>query len=230
MCNRMTQAKIDMINLVMMKLFKQELHDVLFKPAYNTAPTELVPVVIEQDGVYQAELMQWGVVPRPGAAMVTNARDESLLNPDKPMFKEPAQKRRCGIFSDGFYEWAKFGSQRIPHYFFLRNHEPYVFAGIYEPPAVPNGPRRCLVVTTEPNELVAKYHNRMPVILQPEVHRAWLSTQQLTKENLSIYCRPYPAAEMEEYRTDTKMSNSRYKAPDAIAPWQPPSDELDFSS
>jgi putative SOS response-associated peptidase YedK len=51
--------------------------------------------------------------------------------------------------------------------------------------------RTCVIITGEPNELVAQIHTRMPVILPPETHDAWLSGES-GKEIL----RPFPAKEM----------------------------------
>lgn len=223
----MSQAQVERINQTAMEIYAARLEGEMMEPAYNTAPTEQVPAIVEnEDGTYRRETMQWGVVPYPGAPIVTNARDDSLLT--KRMFKDPVQRRRCVVFADGFYEWQTIGKTKIPHYFFLKGRRPFVFAGLYEPAQVPDGPRRCMIVTTEPNELLVPFHNRMPVILPFDVSKRWLSDVVLTPENLPEFCRPYPVADMEEYRTDSKMSNSRYKAADAIEPWKPDGDELDL--
>ena len=86
-----------------------------------------------------------------------------------------------------------------------------------------------MVVTTTPNEMLASFHDRMPVILGDEVMEDWLGDAPLTTENLPRFCCPYPAALMRMHRTDSKMSNSRYKAADAIAPWQRDPGEFDLS-
>jgi SOS response associated peptidase (SRAP) len=48
-----------------------------------------------------------------------------------------------------------------------------------------------VIITGEPNELVAQIHTRIPVILPPETHKQWLSGE-FGKEIL----RPFPAEEM----------------------------------
>ena len=40
------------------------------------------------------------------------------------------------------------------------------------------------IVTTEPNELCAELHNRMPVILSPEVWPAWLGEEPADEAQL----------------------------------------------
>jgi putative SOS response-associated peptidase YedK len=86
-----------------------------------------------------------------------------------------------------------------------------------------------MVVTTTPNSMLEAFHDRMPVILAPEQRQAWLRDQPLTPENLSAFCRPYPVELMQEHRTDSKMSNSRYKGADALDPWRPDPGELLFA-
>jgi putative SOS response-associated peptidase YedK len=224
----MTQAYLDKIKELSLQGFRLMLDGVLKSAAYNAAPTELLPVIYQRDGTLHAEMMSWGVKPGPDGPFVTNARDDSLLV--KRMFKESAQKRRCVILADGFYEWQTIGRAKVPHYFFLKGHEPFTFAGLYEPPATPEGPSRCMVVTTTPNSMLEAFHDRMPVILAPEMRKAWLGDQPLTPENLSLFCRPYPVELMQEHRTDSKMSNARYKAADALDPWKPDPGELLFSA
>jgi putative SOS response-associated peptidase YedK len=50
---------------------------------------------------------------------------------------------------------------------------PFVFAGLWEAwkdPSTDDWLRTCLIITGEPNELVAQVHTRMPVILPEEHH------------------------------------------------------------
>jgi putative SOS response-associated peptidase YedK len=51
--------------------------------------------------------------------------------------------------------------------------------------------RTSVIITGEPNELVAQIHTRMPVILAPETHEQWLSG-----ESGEEILRPFPADEM----------------------------------
>lgn len=224
MCNRMTQAQLDKLKELSLQGFKVMLDGVLKYAATNAAPTELVPVISEREGVFYGEMMQWGVKPGPDGPFVTNARDDSLLV--KRMFKQSAQQRRCVILADGFYEWETIGRTKVPHYFFLKDRAAFTFAGLFEPSVEPDGPRRCMVVTTTPNAMLDRFHDRMPVILPEDMRKPWLAPTPLTAENLPVLCRPYPVEMMQEYRTDSKMSNSRYKGADAIEPWRPDPGEL----
>jgi putative SOS response-associated peptidase YedK len=66
------------------------------------------------------------------------------------------------------------GGVKLPHLFTLAGEEPFAFAGIWDP-ASGQLPETYCILTTEPNELVAKVHNRMPVILTAEtMPRRWI--------------------------------------------------------
>ena len=116
-----------------------------------------------------------------------NARAESLL--DKPAFKRSFERRRCIVPADGFYEWEKLDAKTKQPWFITRTDgKPMAFAGLWESwrptkgsdEAAPERRQRderirsCTIITGEPNELVARLHDRMPVMLPAEAWDAWL--------------------------------------------------------
>lgn len=50
------------------------------------------------------------------------------------------------------------------------------------------------MVTTEPNELAGKYHNRMPVLLSPDDYDEWLTADV---DDAFKLLRPFPAEQMQ---------------------------------
>ena len=149
---------------------------------YNVAPTETIAVVAAREpGARSAHTVRWGIDPpwKRGGPLI-NARSETVArrHPFARLVSEPA--RRCLIPADGFYEWlrAEDGRQpRRPFHFTLADREPFAFAGLWDGEAA-------TILTTEPNELVAPLHDRMPVILEdPSAERAWLE-DDLTPEDL----------------------------------------------
>ena len=56
--------------------------------------------------------------------------------------------------------------------------------------------RSFAIVTTEPNELCAELHNRMPVMLKPEVWPIWLGEQPADPARLKALLAPYPSEDM----------------------------------
>jgi putative SOS response-associated peptidase YedK len=144
-----------------------------------------------------------------------NARAETLLM--KPAFRDAAQHRRGLVPADGFYEWEKAGRARLPHYFYLKERQPFFFAGIWQPESDVT-PAAFAIITTAPNALVQPIHDRMPVILGPNSGRAWLGNQPLPPDRLSQLCRPLPAEMMTSHRVDPRMNSSRHESPDCVAP------------
>jgi putative SOS response-associated peptidase YedK len=144
----------------------------------NISPGQMVPVVTDPV-TKNIELYKWGLIPgwakdpKIGYKMF-NARSETLT--EKPSFRVSFARRRCLIPADGFYEWRMDGNQKYPYLFTLKDHRPFTFAGLWDVWKDPEGKetRSCTIITTEPNKLLAEYHNRMPVILTESNRWQWL--------------------------------------------------------
>jgi putative SOS response-associated peptidase YedK len=165
--------------------------------SYNIAPSHPVLAIRFKPETKQRSLgtLLWGLVPywsKDGKTGFINGRAERIDM--APAFRRPFQKRRCLIPADGFYEWKKTPEGKVPYSIEMKDSSPFVFAGLWDGwqnPDTKEWLRTCVIITGEPNELVAQIHNRMPVILAPETHDAWLSGEP-GKEVLG----PYPAKEM----------------------------------
>jgi putative SOS response-associated peptidase YedK len=140
-----------------------------YRPRYNVAPTDrhwLVRLVADHRKLVPAT---WGV-PRPGKSLAINARAEHVGR--APDFREAYKSRRCVVSSDGFFEWTGPKKARRPIWFHAPDGGLVLLAGVFEeaPEALP----RFTVLTTRPNDLVARVHDRMPVVLSKESARRWL--------------------------------------------------------
>ena len=71
-------------------------------------------------------------------------------------------------------------------------------AGLWENWKSPAGEwvRSFAIVTTEPNDLCAELHNRMPVILAPETWPSWLGEEPADEAQLKSLLVPYPSDNM----------------------------------
>ncbi len=191
-------------------------------PSWNIAPTQDVPIVVNEDGNRLIKA-RWGLIPSwardpsIGARMI-NARAETLA--EKPSFKEPFKKHRCLIAADGFYEWRETGSGKVPVYITMRDGRPFGFAGLYSDWTSPDGEgiRTCTIVTTGPNELLAPIHDRMPVILRPDKRGLWLDPGVQDLEALSPLLLPYPAGEMNAWDVSKKVNAPGNNGPENIKP------------
>lgn len=192
------------------------------QPRYNMAPSQPI-AVIPNDGKNELTYYSWGLVPfwakdpSIGNRMI-NARAETL--DEKPSFKNAFRRRRCLVLADGFYEWkAEPGTKtKTPMYIHLKDQRPFTFAGLWERWNPPDGSEllSCTIITTEPNQLVADLHNRMPVILPEDKYTLWLETGEVDTKELKSILVPYPPEEMSYYPVSTYVNNPANESPICI--------------
>lgn len=196
---------------------------------FNVAPTQEVLTVRSSpdpeeaaQGLREARMMRWGLVPRwakdlkVGYRMI-NAKVENLTSSRAYSPLVGKFRHRCLIVADGFYEWMRAEDPkqpRLPWRFTVDGGEPFAFAGICtrkewddEDRGVEDGwLYSCTIVTTTPNEVVAKVHDRMPAILpSAEAEAAWLRPD-LEAEDAIAMCAPLPAARMEGAPANPKLN------------------------
>jgi putative SOS response-associated peptidase YedK len=195
------------------------------KPSYNIAPTQQVAVII-QDGVKQLIAVRWGLVPYWAETLAIgnkfiNARAETINK--KAAFKESFQKRRCLVIADGFYEWQKDGKTRQPILIRLKSGACFGFAGLYESWISPTGEkiRTCTIITTEPNEIMAPIHDRMPAIIARDNEARWLDSDCQYPYHLLQLLRPYPAEQMETCFVSSLVNSPSNDSPECTAPADP---------
>jgi putative SOS response-associated peptidase YedK len=200
-----------------------------FAARFNIAPTQLAPVIRLQPGlaVQQRELvwLRWGLVPSwandPAIGnRLINARAETAAQ--KPAFRTAFQRRRCLIVADGFYEWQRTGRAKQPYFIRFRDDRPFALAGLWETWEGPDHSalETCTILTTEPNELVGPIHDRMPVILPPEVISAWLDPATGDWRGLTKLLTPCAAAPMEAYPVGNLVNNPRQDSAGCIEPFR----------
>jgi putative SOS response-associated peptidase YedK len=182
---------------------------------YNAAPTKELPVVVENEaGEREARLMRWGLLPRwakPGEKSVApiNARAETLL--EKPMFRSLVARKRCLVPANGFYEWKQQNGRKQPYYVSVKDEPTFALAGLYDEFADPDGEliASYTIVTTQPNELMATLHNRMPAILPRADEEEWLSHDVADPHQVERLLVPYSAAAMIAWPVSLAVNNTR---------------------
>ncbi len=193
-------------------------------PRYNIAPGQRIAAVrcrpADANGGTELVLLRWGLVPAwakdPGVGhRMINARGE--LASEKPSFREAFRRRRCLIPADGFYEWQKAASDRLPWFITLSPPGVLAFAGLWE--TWRGGGKvleTCTILTTEANRLLHPIHHRMPVILKPTDYEGWLGEVDDIKAEEMI--RPYPDDGMTAYRVSHHVNTVRNEDPACIEP------------
>jgi len=201
----------------------------ILAPRFNIAPTQPVGIVRIDPRTRQRAwaLTIWGLIPSwskdpsIGARMI-NARAETV--PEKPSFRAAFKRRRCLVPASGFYEWKPVGKVKQPYYIGPQDGGIFALAGLWETWVGPDGGEvdSCTILTTDPNDLMATIHNRMPVILAPEDWSEWLgvggddSPAKLSK--LQHLFRPFAAEQMRLRQVSSYVSNARNEGEACITP------------
>jgi putative SOS response-associated peptidase YedK len=76
----------------------------------------------------------------------------------------------------GYYEWKAEGHEKTPYDIHAQREPLVAFAGLYDTSITPDGEdlSTFAIITTEADAMMARLHNRMPVILARELEDAWL--------------------------------------------------------
>jgi putative SOS response-associated peptidase YedK len=189
---------------------------------YNIAPTQPI-LAIANNHADRFEHFHWGLIPSwakdpaIGNRMI-NARAETLA--EKPAFRTAIRRRRCLIAADGFYEWKKDpgGKTKTPMLIRMKSGDVFAFAGIWETWHSPDGSvlPSCTVITTQPNELMAPIHDRMPVILMPEDYPRWLDPNEHDPADLADLLKPFPAEQMQANPVSRAVNSPKNDSPACI--------------
>lgn len=181
MCGRFTHALTWRDIVALYRLTDQEPPEG-WSARYNLAPSQLAPVVRldPQSAARELVMLKWGLVPfwakeaKIGYSMI-NARAETVAT--KPSFREAFRQRRCLVPASGFYEWRAEGKgPKQPYHFCCANGGPMTFAGLWERWRQPDRAQleTFAIIVGPANDQVGPYHERMPVILEPDHFDTWL--------------------------------------------------------
>lgn len=201
-----------------------------FVPDFNIAPTTFQPVVrlARDSGEREMELMRWGLVPFFAKSLdkfkgfsTFNARSEGIAT--APTWREPLKKRRCLVPADGFYEWPEiekppYKGPKHPESFALASGEPMAFAGLWDAwknPVDGSWLQSFSIVTTEANELLARIHSRMPVILRQRDWEEWLDRDDSRLPPMHLL-RPYESEAMAAAPCNPGVGNVRNNGPEML--------------
>lgn len=195
------------------------------QPRYNIAPTQPAPVVRLGDDGREMTLLRWGLIPSWAndasiGARLINARSETVL--EKPAFRTAFRRRRCLIPASGFYEWQATAAGKQPFYITSVDGEPMAFAGLWEQWRAPDGAllESYTILTTAANAVVAPIHDRMPVILPPDLDALWLDPAADVSRLHALCLNPPPVA-LRAYPVSRAVNQVRNDNEELIQPATP---------
>jgi putative SOS response-associated peptidase YedK len=201
-------------------------------PSWNVAPQTMQPVIrLNPDtGAREMVLMRWGLVPFFAKSPIfnystINAKSETLLA--RPTFREAFRCRRCLVPINSYFEWQTLDPVKKSKQVWaigLKSEEPFALGGIWERWVSKDkqaGLESYSIVTTEPNELLAPLHDRMPLIVAPRDYQRWLEPGEPQRPPIDLL-RPFDADMMKIWRVKPDVGNVRNNRPDLIEPFEPP--------
>lgn len=150
-----------------------------FPARYNIAPTQPVPVIVQDATGRHFRLMRWGLIPAwvkdPKAfSLVINARSETVH--EKPAFRNALRRRRCILPADGYYEWSSGTTSKQPYFIHRHDGAPFGFAALAETWIGPNGEEMdtVAIITAAAEGAMAELHHRVPVVINTTDMAKWL--------------------------------------------------------
>jgi putative SOS response-associated peptidase YedK len=169
------------------------LDDLDFAPEDDIAPGSFQPVVFtNEDGERNVQMMYWGFnFPK---RFTFNTRSDTLLK--SGLWKTSFEERRCVVPADSFFEWKHLHKKNNPKYeITIPGRSPFALAGIWAMWKNKAGDYvpTVSVITSEPNEKMATFHDRQPVILEPRDYAEWFTPSDRPPSHL---LRIAPADEM----------------------------------
>ncbi len=204
----------------LVEMFELHMAEDAMPQRFNVAPSQQI-AVITNERPHELAWHRWGLIPawakdaKTGYRMI-NARSETAAG--KPSFRAAFRARRCLIPASGFFEWVRRGRHKQPVYISLRDRPLFAFAGLWEVWRSPDGElvESATILTTVANRFMADIHLRMPVILAPEDHEAWL--RPAGTETHQGLLRPCAPEIMQAWPVSTVVNRPANDTPETIEP------------
>ncbi len=185
--------------------------EALFRPRYNVAPTDLAWIVDLPGGDRRVlRPAKWSYLVADGTRPLVNVRGEQVGS--GAGFREAFASRRCVVVTDGFYEWP--GKGQAPFLFHRADDGLVLLGGLFQRPRGDDVHPRFTVLTTRPNGLVARVHDRMPVIVPPPQLDRWLGE---SPADAAALIAPAPEEALTATRVSKHVNNVRNDDPGCVA-------------
>ncbi|WP_417434022.1 SOS response-associated peptidase [Hoeflea sp.] len=211
----------------------EEIED--FPPRYNIAPTQ--PILIIAGDRRRAEgdnrtdrralLARWGFLPGwvkdPAEfPLLINARSETAA--EKASFRAAMRHRRVLIAASGFYEWHRppkgSNEKSTPYWIKPRDGGIVAFGGLMETYMSADGAEidTAAVLTTAANSMIARVHDRMPVVIRPEDFSHWLDCLNQEPRHVADLMAPAPEDYFEAIRVSDLVNKVANSGPEVQEP------------
>lgn len=220
MCGRYTYklSWAEIVNLYRLTLPDEEPQDL--PASFNVAPTHVMPIIRPAGNGRELVRAGWGLVPfwlKPDQLgrqpySTINARSDRIQT--AATYREPFKKRRCLVPATGWYEWMKTGPKTRQPFHFQPAARPFAFAGVYDIWKGDGGKAvtSFAIVTTDAAPATARYHDRMPVVLDESQFEDWMRGPP---ELAAGMMKPYGGA-IEAWEVSNDVGNVKNNRPDLM--------------
>ena len=203
-----------------------------WEAAYNIAPTEQVPVLIDsaKTGELRFEQARWSLVPGWSPTLklkfpTFNARAEGLA--EKTRWRRPLQSHRAIVLARGFFEWAGERGSKTPWFMSHPDGDLMGFAGLYswwpdpakDKDAADRWTLTATIVTSDAVQTLAGIHDRNPVILPEHMWLHWIDPTITGDQALVDEAVRAGIAEAEQLRIDqVRPFSTKDEGPQLLEP------------
>jgi putative SOS response-associated peptidase YedK len=199
-----------------------------YQARYNAAPSQLLPV-ITHEAPQGLSFFYWGQPPgwtknKTLAEKIINVRAEQIL--EKPVLRKNLMQHRCLIPADGFYTWKKLGKKTmIPWRFSLKDKSLFSFPGLWEEYDDEDGNsfHTFTIVSIPSNDFVVTISERMPVIMDQQGEKIWLSKESIESDLVALLTTP--SDQMDGFPVSPQLNTISFDRPSLILP-VPPADQF----
>ena len=184
---------------------------------FNLAPTQTIAAITETSPRL-LEHYRWGLIPSWAKDLsigrhMFNARSETAAS--KPSFRAAFRRRRCVVPVAGFFEWTGPTGARQPLYIYRTDGHPMALAGLWERNEALDV-ISCTILTTSPNQMMSRIHNRMPVVLEHDRLDEWLDSGNSDTDALQSMLVAPPEETLTYHPVHPRMGNARINDPSII--------------
>jgi putative SOS response-associated peptidase YedK len=196
-----------------------------FTPNFNVSFPQYVPAIRAHDGVTEAAMMRWGLIPAAAEGIPTADErpdfDFELLG-QTPESREPwLNSRRCILPLAGFYAWQLTPHRyRQPYFLGLLDRTVFGIAAFWERSVTEDDDviESCTIITVPANPLVAQIvgpDRRMPAILRRKDYATWLTA---TPVQAKTALHAYPQQWMRAHPVSPRVNSIKHNDPALIRP------------
>ena len=164
------------------------------EPSWNIKPTQTIAVVADTPEGRRLTPARWSLVPPWSPELklkypTFNARIETAA--EKPTFRASVASKRCVVPFDGYYEWLTEGTVKTPYYVHRTDGSPLLLAGLYSWWRDTNAEDdqqpwhlTATILTRASCGTLTNLHDRMPVLIGPELLDDWLDSDTVGDASL----------------------------------------------